>query len=314
MYDRWDRPALSDAAKHDARRIELLAALHWNISLPFAHDEPELGARAALLGRCIGAQVAGIVPPDAVNMVDLILASTVLSTAFHGPIGRQLMDTIESECGTRPIAHLHAYMCTGWGYALRWLSRYTNARFAVICIVDVDVHDLSLNRLDDQIGKLGFGITTLLVQLPADAQITANTDGPYPESAFKEFIRAVKIHNAAHRPSVTFLPFFGPALSAIAAKVLASETLASNRYDTYGHCFGADPWIGLIEWFEANPLQSLTNITAGGVALPGYYTVCDIGVSPRTLLGIRLVSGRAEDLRLALTTGVPLHSAGASVL
>lgn len=310
-YERLDRPALAEALAGGARRTELLAVLHWNVSPPFAQDHPELDAQAVVLGRCIASQIGAIVPGEAAGMADLILTSTVISGAFSGSqaVGRRLFDTIESGCGVRPIGHLHTYMCTGWGYALRWFSRHTDARLVMISIVDVDVHDMSYHRQHQHIGKLGFAITTLLVRLADDRRVTAETGGPYEESAFKEFIRAVRIHNARHTPSVTFIPFFGPGLSGIAAKVLGGEALGQNRHELYGHCFGSDPWIGLIEWVEANPLRDPVNVTAGAVALSGYYTVCDLGVSPQTLVGTRTVGGCEPELEKAIGAAAPLHPA-----
>ena len=310
-YEKLDRPALAEALACGAHRTELLAVLHWNISPPFAQDNPELDAQAVVLGRCIASQIAAIVPSEAAGMVDLVLASTVVSGAFSGSqdIGRRLFDTIESGCGMCPIGHMHTYMCTGWGYALRWFSRHTDARLVMICIVDVDVHNMSYHRQHQHIGKLGFAITTLLVRLADDRQVTAETGGPYAESAFKEFIRAVRIHNARHTPAVTFIPFFGPGLSEIAAKVLDGGALGLNRHELYGHCFGSDPWIGLIEWVEANPLRAPVNVTAGAVALSGYYTVCDLGVSPRTLVGTRAVGGCEAELEKAIRAAAPLHAA-----
>lgn len=311
-YERLDRTALAETLAGGARRTEVLAVLHWNVLPPFAQDNPKLDAQAVVLGRCIASQVAAIVPAEAVGKVDLVLASTVISGAFSGSpaVGGRLFDTIEAGSGLRPIGHLHTYMCTGWGYALRWLSRHTDARLAMICIVDVDVHDMSYHRQHQHIGKLGFAITTLLVRLADDRQVTAETGGPYAESAFKEFVRAVRLHNARHTPAVTFIPFFGPGLSGIAARMLEGGVLGTNRHAHYGHCFGSDPWIGLIEWVEAHPLQAPVNVTAGAVALSGYYTVCDLGVSPRTLVGTRAVGGCEAELEQAIRAAAPLHAAG----
>lgn len=301
----------ASAMAADAGRVELLAALHWNIHPPFAQGNRQLSAQVHVLGRCIAAQIGMIVPRARGERVDLVLVSTVISGAFSGSAAtaQQLFDVIESRCGMRPVALLHTYMCAGWGYALRWFSRHTDARRVMICIVDVDVHDLDYHRHHRQIGKLGFGITSILLYLANDRTITAVTGGPYAESAFKEFMRALKIHNMRHKPSLTFIPFFGPGLGEIAEKILGRENLGANRHEVYGHCFGSDPWIGIIEWVEANPLRYAVNVTAGAVALSGYFTLCDVAIVPQTLIGMRFVGGEEADLEEAIVAPSRLHDA-----
>jgi hypothetical protein len=74
-YERLDRPALAEALAGCARRTELLAVLHWNVSPPFAQDHPELDAQAVVLGRCIASQIGAIVPGEA----------AVVLTAYDSP-------------------------------------------------------------------------------------------------------------------------------------------------------------------------------------------------------------------------------------
>jgi hypothetical protein len=306
---------LTEVLAAPAPRTELLAALHWNIVPPFAQGDLQIRSQAEILGRCVAAQVRAIIPPKADVAIDFALSSTVISGAITGiePVSQLLFDVIETQCGIRPTAFLHTYMCTGWGYALSYFSRHTDARLLMLSIVDVDIHDLAYHRHHPQIGKLGFGLSTLLLRIADEREETAATGGPYPDSAFKEFIRAMKGHNARRKPVLSFIPFFGPSLGSIAESVLGKSNLGSNRHDFYGHCFGSDPWIGIIEWLQQNPPAGPINVTAGAVAFNGYYTLCDIGISPETLIGLDVVGGSEPQLEAAISASPVLKVAGIEV-
>ncbi len=296
----------------DTDRVTLLAALHWKIVPPFAQSSGELSTQMDLLGKCIAVQVNATLPRNPEVGIDFMLSSTVASGAITGipEVTTQLFDVIETGCGHRPMAFLHTYMCTGWGYALRYFSQHTDTRFVLLSIVDVDIHDMNYHRRHAVIGKLGFGITTLLLRLPANRQVTAETGGPYSDSAFKELIRALKAHNARSKPALSFVPFFSANLGGLSETLLGKSNLGANRHDEYGHCFGSDPWIGLIEWLQQKPLSAPVNVTAAAVAFKGYYTLCDIGVLPETLIGLQVVGGSDEELRAAILQVPPLQRAG----
>jgi hypothetical protein len=305
--------ALQNALDSRSPRVELLAALHWHMVPPFAQETPELGPQVELIARCVAAQVGAIIPQDAGVDIDFAMSSTVISGAVSGmePVSRLLFDSLESLSGVRPMAFLHTYMCAGWGYALRYFSRHTNARLVMISIIDVDIHDLAYHRQHPLIGNMGFGISTILLRLPDCRDETAETGGPYADSAFKEFIRALKLHNARRKPVLTFIPFFGANLGSIAEKIMGKSNLGVNQHDLYGHCFGSDPWIGVIEWLQKHPLADAVNVTAGAVAFSGYYTLCDIGISPHTQIGMRYLGGSETELAAAIAERPALHFAGA---
>jgi hypothetical protein len=291
----------STTAASPMQRVELAAALHWHIIPPFAQENPELPAQIALLGRCIAAQVRAVVPLDVEGPVPFVLSSTVASGAISSmePVSRLLFDAVESSCGRRPLAFLHAYLCTGWGYALAFLLRHTTARAVLLSIVDVDVHDLAYHHDHPLIGKSGFGITTLLLRIPRERTGLVETGGPFSGSALKEFLLAAKAHVARHEPAMSFMPFFGPAMGPVVQRILGKINLGPNRHDVYGHCYGSDPWIGLIEWLQQNPIDRDVHVTVGMVALLGYFTLCDVGISVATKVGFRVLDGNETELEAA---------------
>jgi hypothetical protein len=294
-----------------SERVELLAALHWGIVPPFAQESPELGSQVDMIGRCVAAQVRSVMPAGRVGApIDLMLCSTVISGAVTGmtAISNRLFNVIESECRQRPLAHLHTYMCAGWGYALSYFLRHTDSRLVMLSMVDVDIHDLAYHRSHTQIGKLGFAITTLLLELPVERIDKVQTGGPFGGSAFKEFVLALRRHNDLHKPTLSFIPFFGPGLSSIAERIIGTANLGVNRHDDYGHCFGSDPWIGIIEWLQRTALDEPVNVSAGMVALSGYFALCDVGLSPRTRIGSSVVSGRESELVAEIAEGSRLYT------
>ena len=293
-----------------SERVELLAALHWNMVPPFAQEHPELSNQVEMIGRCVAAQVQAVTPPGHQGPIDLMLCSTVITGAITGmsSFSNQLFNVIESECRRRPLAHLHTYMCAGWGYALSYFLRHTDSRLVMVSIVDVDVHDLVYHRNHTQIGKLGFAITTLLFELPADRINKVRTAGPFGGSAFKEFVLALRQHNHKHKPALSFIPFFATGLSSIAERVIGAANLGPNRHADYGHCFGSDSWIGIIEWLQSNPLRERINVSAGMVALSGYFALCDVGLSPQTRIGSAVVGGRESELESIIARGSGLQT------
>lgn len=294
-----------------SQRIELLAALHWSIVPPFAQENPQLANQVDTIGRCVAAQVRAVMPPGHRGTpIDLMLCSTVISGAITGmtAISDRLFNVIESECWQRPLAHLHTYMCAGWGYALSYFLRHTDSRLVMLSMVDVDVHDLAYHRNHTQIGKLGFAITTLLLELPVERIGKVRTGGPFGGSAFKEFVLALRQHNDLHKPTLSFIPFFGQGLSSIAEKVIGAANLGVNRHDDYGHCFGSDPWIGIIEWLQRTPLDERINVSAGMVALSGYFALCNVGLSPQTRIGSSVVDGSESALESEIGRGGRLRS------
>jgi hypothetical protein len=302
----------TEPAECEPPRIELLAALHWNIVPPFAQGNPELASQIDVIGRCIAAQARAVAPAAAWGTLDFMMSSTVISGAISGlaPVSQQLFDVVQRHCGRRPSAFLHTYMCAGWGYAFSHLLRHTDSRMVLLSIVDVDIHDLAYHRGHALIGKMGFGISTLLLRIPACRADMVQTAGPFAGSAFKEFILAMKLHNAKRSPVLSFIPFFDAGLSSIAEKIIGKANLGENCHEVYGHCFGSDAWIGIIEWLQKNPIAEPINVTAGTVALSGYFALSDIGIAPETRIGLQVIGGSESELEAAMSEPPILRPAG----
>lgn len=275
----------------------LHAALHWRLDPPFACDTENWLDRAALAGRLAGAQFAGAVERCGFEPEAVFVASTILdnNTTTSAAAVDRFENAFHARCGHRLHGIVNAYLCAGWGFALRHLMRNTALRCVALCIVDLDLHDMEWQLEHPVIGRSGFGMSTLLFELPQHPARLPECGGPFANSAFSEFVMALRGHRLRHGAALTFIPFTQPALYDTAQRVLAGKLLAPNRYDAWGHCFGSDPWIGLIEWRSTTepatgqPLQ--TRVLAGAFGFNGYYTLSDIDIGPRLFTEFRHAEG-----------------------
>lgn len=281
-----------------AAQVELLAARHWRIIPPFMPSAESHQEQIAMLTRLIGVQIYTVLPFIGADDYDLVICSTYLSPFVMGVQVAEsaFYDGIERETGKRPLAVLHSYECAGWGYALRFFACHTYARKLAVAIVDIDLHDLEFYAYHPLIGHSGFGLSILVFDLPGYWQPTASTGGPYPASAVKELLHAIRSHHMAMGRSPTFLPYFREDFAKIGERVIGSDIVGPNRHADYGHCFGSDPWIGIIEYLQKTPIMEPRTVIAAAVAYSGYYTFCPITLTPRTAVELRILEGDDEAL------------------
>jgi hypothetical protein len=268
----------------------LNAAIYWRMNPPFALDAGTMEDQIAMLARCIAAQIRSLAPIIGDQPTDYVLCTTMLTSAIGGiqPNAELFFDVIERECGIRPSAIVNTYMCVGWGYALRFFSKHSNARRVMMTIVDVDIHHLRWHTNPPLVGKSGFGVGTMLMTLPEDRSDTAETGGPFPDSAFKDMVWALRSRYAKRGKSYTFGPFLAGDMGTMLQRVLGGDMLAPNRNDRLGHCFGCDPWVGVIEYLQRNSLTAPQQVVLSAIAFNGYYVVCPLQLLPETHVDFRV--------------------------
>lgn len=289
----------------------LLAASHWRIGFPFAPRLACLTKSADLFGRCVGAQARHVGTTTGIFPADYIVSSTVLSGLCPQSVCIDtMMGGIEEGCGTRPLAMLRAYECSGWGFALRFLAEHTEARHVMITIVDVDLHRSSLLGGEEHWGRSGFGLTTLLLELPV-CRTTRLTIGRSDRRAgtwgsdtraFANLVHAVRQRRDAGKQAQIFVHFMAKHIRGALEKTVGTDCISPNRFNEYGHCFGADPWIGMIEWAQACPADAPVSVTAASLSNNGYYTLCDLTLTPQTYTELRVLNGDEAELRTLVDT------------
>ncbi len=275
--------------------VRVNAAVHWRIEPPFAADAPSWLDAVSLAGSLCGTQLAQTArragfEPETVLMLSTLLPFTVTAP---GAALTALTAALHAGCGHRLDAMFNAYLCAGWGFALRHLLRHTAARRVALVILDVDLTDLQWNLHHPAIGRSGFGITTVLMTLPAAADALPQCSGPHANSAFNEFVLALRSHQTRHGALPTFIPFLQGPLAATAERLLAPGSLGRNRHADYGHCFGADPWIGVIDASAERQAQDHdVRALLGAVAFNGYYTLAALDLAADIVTGFVGLNGR----------------------
>lgn len=254
---------------------------------------PLLGADATFQERLdwvtaeVGDQLADALARPADGKPLNLICTTTLSKMVSGwpSKAKTLFDQVQARTGLRPAGLLQAYQCAGWGYAVRFAATQTDCRWLLISIVDVDLHEVMGRGYVDVIGGIGFGVTTVGLDLSAIRQVPLCA-GPAPNHGFTDLLHAVRAHQKRTGPIPVFLPFLTEGLAGIAQRTVG-PTLGPNRHDHYGHSFGADPWIGLAEWHQAHPPEAQQQVTLGAFAYDGYYTLGSMRVGPETRVILR---------------------------
>jgi hypothetical protein len=273
--------------------IELLAAVDWRVASPFAPDTTSSAEATDLLARCVGTQLRDLAGSFGPLPEDYVLCTTILSPWIdRDPLRSEaLLGTIAATGGRRPKGLIRAYECSTWGFALRFFSRHSAARRVMLTIVDIELPEYSFLSTFPLWGKSGFGLTTLVLELPQQSPVGLTVGSTEPPRIFVDFARTMRRHREAHGLKPTFLTFMRADMWYTIERIIGSEGLGPNRNDEHGHCFGSDPWIGIVEWLQQDPLTESRVVTAAAVAYNGYFAMADILVSPATLGELRFLSG-----------------------
>ncbi|RQS64119.1 hypothetical protein DID96_29065 [Burkholderia sp. Bp8963] len=258
------------------------AVAHTRVSTPVVDAAVGIDERVLWLANACAEQAGRTIARLPARPDLHVVCSTTLSKMVSGHDVRtsMLFDAIGARSGSRPAALLLAYQCAGWGYALRFAAAHSRTRVLLLTIVDADLHDMMRTGYEAAIDRIGYGVTTVALEL-RDALDTLRCDGPFANRGFADLLHAVRRLHQQRGISPTFLPFLPQRLADIARRSVG-EQLGRNRHDAYGHTFGADPWIGLVEWLRAEPPEAECDVTLGAFAFDGYYTAATLRVGPRT--------------------------------
>ena len=278
---------MSAAACIDHALPRVHAIHHTNVDAPLLGVDASLDERADWIADEVCEQLGDVLPEHPDGQWQHVLCTTSLSTLLSGDRAfcSRLFDRIERERGVRPLALLQQYQCTGWGFGMRFAGGQAQARRLAMTVVDVDVHDAIARGFSDAIGRVGFGITTIALELAA-TPVLPDCAGPFANRAFSDLAHAVRaLHKRSGRQR-TFMPFLPEGLAELAQRLIGQDILAPNRYERYGHCFGSDPWIGLIEWIGREAPEEETGATLGSFAYDGYYAAANVVVGPYTAVSL----------------------------
>jgi hypothetical protein len=268
------------------------AIVHARIVAPLSGAEAAFEDRLARLRDEVGDQASRVGELVKGGFHMHLVCTSMLSKVATGWDDHRRSFSDAARCGEQPAGLLQAYQCAGWGYAIRFAAQHTDCRWLTLTIADADLHELFSGEYEVKLGKIGYGITTVALELPPGL-LPPDCDGPLPNHGFTDMLHALRVHREATGPLTTFLPFMPEGLDGIARRFVG-DGLAPNRHADYGHCFGADPWIGLVERLRAQPPTRPECVTLGSFAFSGYYAIGSVQIGPWTRVELRDAPARAE--------------------
>jgi hypothetical protein len=252
---------------------------------PFCDPWISIHDTFSTLAGFIGPQIAsvGALIPCNGEMAGHILCSTLLMNCFSfGDIlWRDVRDILHDYAGNfTPSVFVNAYECASWGYIVRYyFMKNPSARFVMITIVDVNVYNFSIWEEEQIWGRSGYGCTTMLIEktgVTSDNLINGYSKG---SNIIMEFAMAIRRATQEGGDRVVSLPFFPDNVRGIMDAVLKDRIVTRNGHARWGHTFGSDPWISILEHIRTQQEgRGMMEFTACSLALNGYYSIIDIDV------------------------------------
>jgi hypothetical protein len=273
-----------------------MSATDWRIPAGRWPDEASTEDQVDLLAQLIADQVREAVPLPRGEHHLHIVSTTALSQVFHfrPALRERLMARIGALTGQRPDALLQAYLCTGWAFAIRAAAAHASGRPILITIADVDFHDLDHIREHPVIGEQGYGLTTLAFDLPTGGSPTCWVDGPFAHNGFRELVFALRNQQRQMGECSVFAPFLKSDLRRLIEISLPPDTLGPNLHASLGHCFGSDPWIGMIEALAVDTGMRGNSVLAGSFAYTGYIGFAAIELDVNMCSASRRIDPRSD--------------------
>jgi len=258
--------------------LQLVRADFTRYSTPLLGVDEPLEELSPALAKVVGEQICRCLQGWQEPLPDRhFLCSTIMDLTF----ARQLVDwstlvrQMHHYTDAVPDMLVNAYECASWGYCLRQALAHPRTSPYVMCtIVDLNLLDLSFWRANPNWGDSGFGIATLLFRAEAGAEQRVNVNVAKTSNFIAEFSIAVRSWLENKPQYKLALPFFPQPVTQLFQRLLPDADMLPDLHPRLGHCFGADPWISLIE--QAAHAQPGQRFLATSVALNGYWAMADI--------------------------------------
>jgi len=208
-----------------------------------------------------------------------VACSTGLSPNYSefNEYNRLFRRRIYEKSGIEPTMYITSYECANWGYLLRYLQRQPDTQNILMLILDVNLPYFEASIYNAAWERSGFGLTILNLTLnpgPEDHLLLGHTK---TENGYFEFLRGIKSFADKFPDLRLSMPFFPAAQRRLLAQSFGARALP-DRHDEYGHCFGSDPWIGLIRHLKADPSARRSDLITASFALGGYYCAARVSL------------------------------------
>ncbi|ASP37674.1 hypothetical protein CHH28_02865 [Bacterioplanes sanyensis] len=182
-----------------------------------------------------------------------------------------------------PSSYINTYECASWGYTLRYyLSQLKQAGQSqgqlLFSILDANLMGLSFWRQNENWGHSGFGLTSVWLDVEdVDSALQhLATSCAQTWNATPEFATLIRRHTSQRDDITLGLPFFPDHIRQIFDKLLAEQTRLPDHHARWGHVFGSDPWLAIIEQQQTAPTEQ--RYLPASIALNGYYCWAEVSV------------------------------------
>ena len=276
--------------------ITLKVASYWRYQAPCfgpgAALEPAIGAMADGIAEQ-AAQALALAGPEW-QPTDFVICSTIVSAMITNVAGERAQlfrSHLQQRLPVRTPYVVNAYECASWGYVLRHCACLPGTRRVLLAIADLDVHQFAhwteAELWRNLWGHTGFGVSVLCLELGEEAResLLLSAGGGNP---MMEFAKQVKAAIARHPQAALCQPFFPLKTQEMFAKLVGSANPQPELHAAWGHCFGSDPWIALIErrraaGADAQPASALL----ASLAFNGYSAVARVDLAPQLRIDLQ---------------------------
>lgn len=191
---------------------------------------------------------------------------------------------VAQHAGREPAPAVTAYECTNWAFLIRdglARSRALNRPQRVLLqIVDCDLHGVQAAWKTRTYGNAGFGMLSMDVQLDHRAALPdIHIDSAPVSASMITFGSRLRAMGRTHTDARISAPFFPEPTRGAFRKTVAGLNSLPDHHDSYGHCFGCDPWIGIGLAHDPDSSTPDQRYVVGSLALNGYHAIGVVGVA-----------------------------------
>ena len=263
-----------------------------------------IGEVMSLLAQSLGSQVNQLIMQTGIPATEFsrhFLCSTMIELPFTtGSVKWQDIAAQLKQYGDhQPDTFVNAYECASWGYSLRHSlmqeklkqaePKQSQSRCVIVSIMDANVYDFEFWRYNDHWEHSGFGITTVILEVTAPLTDEMTIGSAVTHNGVAEFATVVRRTMMKKSGAVVALPFFPVNVQRMFEKLLRGQPSLPDLHADHGHCFGADPWLSLLNYGLNNrglnnKIKQAQRFMACSVALNGYYAIAELMMTPDTVL------------------------------
>ena len=266
---------------------------------PLFDNLPPVDRVMSLLAEKIGYQVNQLIEQTGMPESEFkrhFLCSTMIEMPFttQSVNWQDIAEQLKTYGDHQPQTFVNAYECASWGYSLRHYLKVESLkaegleqnqpRYMIVTILDANVYDFDFWVYNENWEHSGFGITTVILEVTAPLTDELTIGSAVTHNSVAEFATVVR-RTMMKKPGATVaLPFFQVSVQQMFEKLLRGQPSLPDLHARYGHCFGSDPWLSLLNHGLSNKIEQPERFMACSVALNGYYAIAEVMMTPDTVL------------------------------